>query len=165
MGAGESITVGGSTLTVLSITTSPGAGTVDMPGHGIVPATIDTLVTYAISGQTGTSSTLLKFFPVPDEFFSIPSLYSSLTRDVYVVASSTTSIDEVSGQVFQSGGSGSPALVAITVQTIPGIWLVWVGAGLMVLVNLYFVVRRTPYRAAEPGLEEASSSPVENSSG
>ncbi len=151
MGVGESVTVGGVTLTVLGITTSPGAGTVDMPGHGTVPATVDTLVTYTISGQTGTSSTLLEFFPVPDEFFSIPSLYSSLTRDVYVVAGSTTSIDQTTGQLFQSGGSASPALVAVTVQTIPGIWLVWVGAGLMLLVNLYFVLRRAPYLASEPG--------------
>jgi cytochrome c biogenesis factor len=152
MGVGESITVGGTTLTVLSITTTPGAGTVDMPGHGIVAATTNTLVTYNISGQTGTSSTLLKFFPVPDEFFSIPSVYSSLTQDVYVVASSTASIDQATSQVFQSGGSASPALVAITVQTIPGIWLVWVGAALMLLVNLYFVLRRVPYVSSEPGV-------------
>lgn len=36
MGVGDSVTVGGTTLTVISITTTPGAGTVDMPGHGIV---------------------------------------------------------------------------------------------------------------------------------
>jgi hypothetical protein len=122
-------------------------------------------VTYTISGQTGTSSTLLKFFPVPDEFFSIPSLYSSLTQDVYVVAGSTTSIDQASGQVFQSGGSASPALVSITVQTIPAIWLVWVGAAFMLLVNLYFVVRREPYLAPEPERAETPSDPIENSSG
>src|SRR5208283_3190505 len=119
----------------------------------------------SLNGQTETTSTLLKFFPVPDEFFSIPSVYSSSTQDLYVVASSTTSIDQATGQVFQSGGSASPALVAITIQTIPGIWLVWVGAGLMLLVNLYFVVRRAPYRAAEPETVEVLPSSVESSSG
>ncbi len=149
LGVGESVSVGDTKLTLLSITTTPGAGTVDMPGHGIVPATTDTLVTYTISGQTGTSSTLLKFFPVPDQFFSIPSIYYSLTQDVYVVANPTTSVDQATGQVFGNGGSASPALVEITVQTIPGIWLVWVGVGLMLLVNLYFVLRREPYVASE----------------
>src|SRR5208283_5250951 len=43
LGVGESISVGDTTLTVLSITTTSGAGTVDMPGHGIVPGSIDTL--------------------------------------------------------------------------------------------------------------------------
>ena len=93
LGVGESISVGDTTLTVLSITTTPGAGTVDMPGHGIVPESIDTLVTYSISGQAGTSNTLLKYFPVPDEFFSIPSIYGSSAQDVYVVASATASVE------------------------------------------------------------------------
>jgi hypothetical protein len=150
LGVGESIGVGDTTLTVLSITTTTGAGTVDMPGHGIVPETIDTLVTYSISGQAGPSSTLLKYFPVLDEYFSIPSLYGSSAQDVYVVASSTTSVDQASAQVFQNGGSATPVRVGLTVQTIPGVWLVWVGAGLMLVVNVYFVLRRTPYSAPEP---------------
>ena len=151
LGVGESISVGDTTLTVLSISTTPGAGTVDMPGHGIVPESIDTLVTYSISGQAGTSNTLLEYFPVPDEFFSIPSIYGSSVQDVYVVASTTASVSQASAQVFQSGGSATPVLVGVTVQTIPGIWLVWIGAALMLLVNLYFVLRRAPYLPSEPG--------------
>jgi cytochrome c-type biogenesis protein CcmF len=150
LGVGESISVGDTTLTVLSITTTPSVGTVDMPGHGTVPDSIDTLVTYSVSGQAGTFDTLLKYYPVPDAFFPIPSIYSSLTQDVYVVAATTTSVDQASSQVFQNGGSASPALVDISLQTIPSIWLVWIGAGLMLLVNLYFVLRRAPYSASEP---------------
>jgi cytochrome c-type biogenesis protein CcmF len=150
LGVGDSISVGDTTLIVLSITTTPNASTVDMPGHGIVPESIDTLVTYSISTHTGTSSTLLEYFPVLDEFFSIPSIYGSPAQDVYVVANTTSSVNQASAQVFQNGGSASPILVGITVQTIPGIWLVWIGAGLMLLVNLYFVIRRAPYAAPEP---------------
>jgi hypothetical protein len=151
LGVGDSISVGDTTLTVLSITTTPGAGTVDMPGHGIVPGSIDTLVSYSISGKAGTSNTLLEYFPVPDEFFSIPSIYGSSVQDVYVVASTTASVSQASAQVFQNGGSATPILVGITVQTIPGIWLIWAGTGLMLLANLYFVLRRAPYLASEPG--------------
>ena len=158
LGVGDGISVGDTTLTVLSITTTSGAGTVEMPGHGMVPETIDTLVVYSISGQAGNSSTLLKYFPVLDEFFSIPSLYGSPAQDVYVVANATASVDQASAQVFQSGGSANPVSVGITVQTIPGIWLVWIGAGLMLAVNLYFVLRRTPYFAPEPGAGVASGS-------
>jgi len=164
MGVGESITVGDTRLTILSITTTPGAGTVDLPGHGIVSATADTLVTYTISGQAGTSSTLLKFFPVPDTFFSIPSIYYSLTQDTYVVASATNSVVQATGQVFGNGGSASPVSVGIAVQTIPGIWLVWVGAGLMLTVNLYFVLRKAPYLASEPRDEVVAGSGGQNPS-
>jgi len=149
LAVGESVTVGGTTLTVLEISISPGQGSVDMPGHGIVPQTIDTRVTYSIGGQPGTSETTLEYFPVLDEFFALPSVYSSWNQDVYVVANATASVDRATSSVFQNGTSAAPAQVGISVQTIPGIGLVWVGAALLLVVNLYFVARRRPYSTSE----------------
>ncbi|MGA2666248.1 MAG: cytochrome c biogenesis protein CcsA [Nitrososphaerales archaeon] len=145
LAVGESVTVGGTTLTVLGISISPGQGTVDMPGHGIVSQTIDTRVTYSISGQQGTSETTLEYFPVLDEFFALPSVLSSWNQDVYVVANATVSVDQATSRVFQNGTSAAPTDVGISVQTIPGIGLVWIGAALLLAFNLFFVVRRSPY--------------------
>ncbi len=142
LGIGDSLVIGNTKLMVQNITTTPSTGKVGMPGYGNVPETVNTVVTYSLDGQSGSTETLLKYYPVSDQFFSVPSIYGSLAQDIYVVAGTTTSINQATGQVFANGGSASPTLVSISVQTIPGIWLVWMGTAIMVLANVPFVLRR-----------------------
>jgi cytochrome c-type biogenesis protein CcmF len=154
----HSLTVDGVNLTVLSISTAPGGGLVYLPGYGSVPETIVTSVNYKLSGQyTGTGTVLLSYFPGVDGFYPEPSIHGSLGQDLYLAAASTPSVIQSTSDVFRNGTSSNPTYVLLSIQIIPGISLVWLGAAILFAVNLPYVFLKPRLTSSETDQEQNQS--------
>jgi cytochrome c-type biogenesis protein CcmF len=143
LGVGQSTSVGGLHLTVTSVETFPSGGTVYLPPTGSAPESIDTQVGYSVAGQGASSGVAqLKYFPALDEFIPFPSVQSVISSDLYVVIGQTGEIVQATSAAFRNGTSSSPSSVGVSVQVIPGVFLVWIGALVLLLSNLPFAIIR-----------------------
>lgn len=157
LSVGQKLQVGGQSLTVLSISTSPTSAKVYMPVYGSVSESIDTSVTYAIGNNASDAVALLKYYPGIDSYVPVPSIQSSMGGDLFVVVTQTQSVIKITAASFFNGTSGSPTQVAITAQIIPDVSLVWIGALLTLLVNLPFVFSRI--ERGDSGIEQRVGTP------
>jgi cytochrome c-type biogenesis protein CcmF len=152
IGIGQTVSVGGVNLTVLNVTTAPVNRTVYLPGHGSVSESIDTSVSYSLSGQAaGNDVAVLRYFPVIDEFVPVPTIKSSAGGDLYVTVAQTFSVIQATSAAFENRTVGEPAQVAISIQTIPDVSLVWLGAAVVFLANLGFVFMKPSDAASQAG--------------
>ena len=145
VGVGQSIGVGGVSLTVLNINTAPIARTVYLPGHGTVSESIDTSVSYSLGGRaSGDGVAALRYFPVLDEYVPVPSIESSAGADLYVTVSQTPSVIQATAAAFENGTATAPQQVSVNIQTIPDVSLVWLGAAIVFLANFAYGFVRPP---------------------
>jgi cytochrome c biogenesis factor len=141
VGVGQTVSVGGESFTVSSIDTASIGNTIYMPGYGVVKESIDTSVSYVLSGPTaGSYVAVLRYFPGRDVYVPIPSIQSTVGGDLYLAVTQTQSVIRATSSVFFNGTSSDPSQVTLTAQFIPDVSLIWIGAVIMLLANLPYVL-------------------------
>jgi cytochrome c biogenesis factor len=130
---------------VVQITTSPSTSQIFLPPYGMVPESIDSSVFYTSSLELSVQEILhLRYYPALDQFSSTPLIHSSISEDIYIVASATGSIRQTTALAFRNRTAVEPTDVQITVTRIPAISFVWVGALTMLIPNLPLALLTTP---------------------
>jgi cytochrome c-type biogenesis protein CcmF len=140
----------GMELSIVQISTSPSPRQIFLPPYGMVPESIDTQVSYALSDAPSEIYVLdLRYYPALNQYLQEPSIHRSLLGDIYIVGDQTESISEATALAFKfrtTVVSDAPADVQITAMRIPAILLVWVGVAIMVSANVLFVISNVSHR-------------------
>ena len=136
LGAGQSAGVGGNSLVVNGANTAPSVSKVYLPAYGSEPESVDSVFQFTIDGQVAAGSADLKYYPSLDQFYPVPSVYSGLAGDLYVVEQQTASVVRSTSEAFYNGTAGDPNVVSLNLQFIPGVSFVWLGAAIAILANV-----------------------------
>jgi cytochrome c-type biogenesis protein CcmF len=138
---GQSASLGGTTVDILSANTIAAGTTVYLPPYGNVPESIDTTVGYLLSGQDPQGGTaVLQYYPGGDDFYPVPSIHSSISGDVYIVVWPTASVVKSTATTFRNGTATVPTSLELSLQVIPGVSLVWLGVAILLASCLPAIV-------------------------
>jgi hypothetical protein len=142
----QSVSTLGLKLSVLQMSTSPSPAQVYLPPYGMVPESIDTVISYSLGYEPSNVNVLvLKFYPALNQFFSTPSIRHSLLGDTYVVASATQSVRDATLLALKNRTPvvlGTSTDIKITVMEIPAVSLVWLGTAILVCASTPLILLR-----------------------